>query len=53
MIKNFSPDKKYKEQEINRISKRIYEDYAKIRRALVEYGFIDRTNDGVGYWVKE
>jgi hypothetical protein len=53
IIKNFSVGKTYSEKEINRILKRIYEDYATIRRALIEYGFIDRTNDGSSYWVKE
>jgi DNA-binding CsgD family transcriptional regulator len=53
IMKNFSPGKKYREQEMNRILKRIYEDYATIRRALIEYGFMDRTNDGSSYWVKE
>lgn len=43
----------YSEREVNRILKRIYEDYANLRRALIEYGFIDRTNDGSSYWVKE
>ncbi|MEG2739993.1 DUF2087 domain-containing protein, partial [Clostridium sp.] len=31
----------------------IYEDYATIRRALVEYGFMKRSNDCSSYWVKE
>lgn len=53
IVKNFSAGKTYSEREINRILKRVFEDYATIRRALVEYGFIDRTNDGSQYWVKE
>lgn len=53
VIKNFSTGKKYSEKEINRILKRIYEDYATIRRALVEYGFIERADDCSAYWVKE
>lgn len=53
VVKNFSKEKKYSEKEINRILKRIYEDYATIRRALVEYGFIERSNDCSSYWVKE
>lgn len=51
--KNFSKDKIYTEKEVNRILTRIYEDYATLRRALVEYGFIERKNDGSSYWVKE
>lgn len=53
IVKNFSKGKAYSEKEINRILKRIYEDYATIRRALIEYGFIERTNDGSSYWIKE
>lgn len=53
ITKNFSKGKSYSEKEINVILKRIYEDYATIRRALIEYGFIERKNDGSSYWVKE
>ncbi|GAA0076769.1 DUF2087 domain-containing protein [Clostridium sp. CTA-5] len=53
VVKNFSKGKKYSEKEINRILKRIYEDYASIRRALIEYGFIERSNDCSSYWIKE
>lgn len=50
---NFSKGKMYSEKELNRILKRIYEDYATIRRSLIEYGFIERTDDCKSYWVKE
>lgn len=50
---NFSKGKTYSEKELNRILKRVYEDYATIRRALIEYGFIERTNDCSSYWIKE
>ncbi|MFL0268027.1 DUF2087 domain-containing protein [Candidatus Clostridium radicumherbarum] len=53
IVKNFSRGRTYTEKEINRVLKRIFEDYATIRRALVEYGFIDRSNDCTKYWVKE
>jgi hypothetical protein len=53
IARNFAKGKTYSEKEINRMLKRIYEDYATLRRALVEYGFIERTNDGGSYWVKE
>lgn len=53
VVKNFSKGKKYSEREINRILQRIFEDYATIRRAMVEYGFIERSNDCSSYWVKE
>lgn len=53
IVKNFSKGKTYSEKEVNRLLKRIYEDYTTIRRALIEYGFIERTNDCSSYWVKE
>ncbi|MTK12320.1 MAG: DUF2087 domain-containing protein [Clostridiaceae bacterium] len=53
IVKNFSKGKKYSEKEINRILKRVYNDYATIRRALIEYGFIERSNDCSTYWIKE
>lgn len=53
VVKNFSKGKKYSEKEINRILKRIYDDYARLRRALIEYGFLNRSNDCSSYWVKE
>ena len=53
IMKNFNVGKKYSEKEINRVLKRIYEDYATIRRALIQYGFLDRSKDCSEYWVKE
>jgi hypothetical protein len=53
IVKNFSEGKKYSEKEINRILGRINEDYATIKRALIEYGFMERSNDCNSYWVKE
>lgn len=51
--KNFTNGKTYSEKEINRILERVYEDYATIRRALIEYGFIERAKDCSNYWLKE
>lgn len=53
IMKNFNRGKKYSEKEVNRILERIYEDYVTIRRALVEYGFIDRSINCSEYWIKE
>lgn len=53
IVKQFSKEKKYSEKEVNRILERIYDDYATIRRALIEYGFIERSNDCSKYWIKE
>lgn len=53
IVKNFTKGKTYSEKEINKILGRVYEDYATLRRALIEYGFIERSNDCSNYWVKE
>lgn len=53
IMKNFRQDVKYSEAEVNRILKRIYEeDYPTLRRALIEYGFMDRSDDCSVYRVK-
>ncbi|MFT8352656.1 DUF2087 domain-containing protein [Clostridium saccharoperbutylacetonicum] len=51
--KNFINGKNYSEKEINRILERVHEDYVTIRRALIEYGFIERAKDCSNYWLKE
>lgn len=54
IMKNFSADKVYSEKEVNRVLSRIYEpDYPSIRRALIEYGFMERSADCSQYRVKE
>ncbi|MEY8353219.1 DUF2087 domain-containing protein [Lachnospiraceae bacterium 54-53] len=50
---NFSPGVHYSEVEINNILKKIYHDYPYIRRLLIEYGFLDRTDSCSEYWIKE
>ena len=53
IAKCFQAEKKYTEQEVNRILRRIYEaDYPTIRRALIEYGFMERSADCQVYRVK-
>ena len=48
----FDKNKRYSEKEINSIIKEIYEDFATIRRYLIEYGFMERTKDCREYWLK-
>lgn len=43
----------YDEKELNETLKMFYEDYALIRRYLIDYGLIDRKADGSGYWIKK
>ena len=53
IIRQFEKDKKYTYKEVDAILKEIYADYATIRRSLVDYGFMERTDDNREYWVKE
>lgn len=45
--------KRYTEQELNAAIAKYDPDYVTIRRYLIEYGFVDRENDGSAYWVKK
>lgn len=44
--------RRYTEKELNQILKEIYDDFVVIRRYLVDYGFMERTNDCKEYWLK-
>lgn len=48
----FELRRKYNEKEINQILMKIFDDYVVLRRYLVDYGFMDRTNDCKEYWLK-
>ena len=45
----FDPEKQYSEREVNTILEEISEDYATLRRYLVDYGYLTRTRDGSVY----
>lgn len=47
----FDPQKKYSEKQVNAILQPIYDDFATIRRYLIEYGFMKRTPDCSEYWL--
>lgn len=47
----FQPHTRYSEKEINAILKEIHQDYATLRRSLVEYGFMRRERGGGDYWL--
>jgi hypothetical protein len=53
LAKRFHEGRTYTEKEVNEILKAAYEDYATLRRYLIEYGFMDRKADCSAYWVKE
>jgi hypothetical protein len=48
----FELEKSYTEREVNELLKPVYHDHVKLRRFLIEYGFLDREPDGSKYWVK-
>lgn len=51
LAQRFQPGQRYTEREVNeRIG---YDDYATVRRYLVEYGFLARSTDCSQYWRKE
>lgn len=52
LLKRFDKEKKYSEKEVNAIIGAAYDDYVTIRRYFIEYGFMDRNNDGSAYWIK-
>lgn len=45
----FEDNKTYNEQQVNEIIKAIYDDYAIIRRYLVDEAYLKRTDDGSSY----
>jgi len=53
IAKRLEAKRLYSEKEVNDILKTAHEDFATLRRYLIEYGFIDRKADGSQYWLKE
>jgi biotin operon repressor len=46
----FEPGRLYSEAEVNAVLKPIHEDYAQLRRELVEQGYLAREGGGGQYW---
>lgn len=53
IIERFELGRTYSEREINEVLKTIYGDFATIRRALIVYGFMNRSKDCAEYWIEE
>ncbi|WP_036745331.1 DUF2087 domain-containing protein [Paenibacillus sp. UNC451MF] len=53
LINRFEPGRRYTEKEVNAVLEEAFVDYVTLRRYLIEYGFMDREEDGSAYWVKE
>ena len=45
----FEADRAYTEKEVNELLGKIYEDYALLRRYLVDFKLLSRDNDGAVY----
>ena len=53
IAKQIESNRIYEEKELNERIQAIYDDYAIIRRYLIDYGFLDRKPDGSQYWLKK
>ncbi|MEQ6377318.1 DUF2087 domain-containing protein [Bacillaceae bacterium S4-13-58] len=53
IIRKFDKNRIYTEPEVNGVLKKIFADFATLRRYLIEYGFMDRSKDCSQYWVKK
>jgi hypothetical protein len=53
VVKLFKENIVYQEIDVNRILLNVYEDYVTIRRHLIDYGFLKRTNDCSKYWIEK
>ena len=52
IVKRFEAGKTYSEKEVNEILKTAHADFVSLRRHLIEYGFMNRNNDGSEYTLK-
>ena len=50
LVTQFEPGVKYSERQVNDILTRYHEDYAGLRRDLVDFGFLNRERGGGKYW---
>lgn len=53
VVRDFEPNIRYSEKQVNEILEHYNEDYAQLRRELVEYGFMKREGGGGAYWLAE
>ena len=53
LVQSFEPGVRYSEKEVNAILSGYYEDYARLRRELVETGRMAREGGGGEYWLVE
>jgi hypothetical protein len=51
IVMDFKPDEMYTEREVNTILTPYHEDYARLRRELVDFGYLRRERGGGKYWL--
>ena len=50
IVRVFEPNQRYSEKRVNKILSQFSEDTARLRRNLVEFGFMERQGGGGEYW---
>jgi biotin operon repressor len=53
VVRVFEPGRRYSEKEVNAALHRFSSDTARLRRYLVEFGFMDRQGGGGAYWIAD
>ncbi|MCZ8520743.1 MULTISPECIES: DUF2087 domain-containing protein [Paenibacillus] len=53
LSQRFEPRKRYTEKEVSEVLEQAWPDYAVLRRYMIEYGFMEREDDGSAYWLTE
>ena len=53
LLLKFQINNRYTEKQVNEILKNMNEDFVSLRRYLIQYGFMNREDDGSAYWVNE
>lgn len=51
ICKKFNSSQNYSEKSVNSIINTLFEDYVTIRRYMIEYNLMKRTEDGSVYWI--
>ncbi|MCG7408154.1 DUF2087 domain-containing protein [Paenibacillus sp. ACRRX] len=52
LAERFERGRLYTEKDINAVLKEAYHDYVTLRRYMIDYGLLDRKEDGSQYWLK-
>ena len=50
VVQVFEQGRRYSEKQVNRILSRFHDDTARLRRNLVDFGFMERQGGGGDYW---